>query len=253
MKLLAIDSSGLVASVALLCDDILVGEYTIHNKKTHSQTLLPMIADMLDMAEVDKHELTAIAVAAGPGSFTGLRIGASTAKGMAQALSIPIVPVSTLEGLAFGLMGAETLVCPIMDARRNQAYYGIYEVDGEKPVSLVPEGAEPIEVILEKLKELARPVTFLGDGVPVFRDRICEFFGEGSTRPASSEGLTEDGLPGKGSTARFASDAVRYQRASSIAALGRIFLQEGKEIPAEEFVPVYLRQSQAEREREAGK
>ena len=249
MKLLAIDSSGLVASVALLCDDILVGEYTIHNKKTHSQTLLPMIADMLDMAEVDKHDLTAIAVAAGPGSFTGLRIGASTAKGMAQALSIPIVPVSTLEGLAFGLQGVETLVCPIMDARRSQAYFGIYEVDGEKPVALVNEGAEPIEEILSKLRELDRPVTFLGDGVPVFRERICEFFGVKLSRTASPDGLAEEGLPGKGSTVRFASDAVRYLRASSIAALGRIVLREGKEIPAEEFTPVYLRQSQAERER----
>ena len=82
MKILAIDSSGLAATVALLCDGILTGEYTIHNKKTHSQTLLPMIHDMLQMAEVDVKELDGIAVAAGPGSFTGLRIGAATAKGL---------------------------------------------------------------------------------------------------------------------------------------------------------------------------
>ncbi|MBO5488494.1 MAG: tRNA (adenosine(37)-N6)-threonylcarbamoyltransferase complex dimerization subunit type 1 TsaB, partial [Eubacterium sp.] len=96
MKILAIDSSGLVASVALLDDDKLVGEYTIHNKKTHSQTLLPMIDAMLTMAEVPVEEVDMLAVAAGPGSFTGLRIGASTAKGLAQALAIPIVPVPTL-------------------------------------------------------------------------------------------------------------------------------------------------------------
>ena len=197
-----------------------------------------MIADMLAMAEVDKKELTAIAVAAGPGSFTGLRIGASTAKGMAQALDIPIVPVSTLEGLAYGLQGVETLVCPIMDARRSQAYYGIYEVDGVKPVSLVPEAAEPIEVILEQLFGYQRPVIFLGDGVPVFREWIEKFF-------------REKGVAEPDRMVRFASDAVRYQRASSIAALGRIFLEEDEHaaLPASEFAPVYLRQSQAERER----
>ena len=100
MKLLAIDSSGLVATVALLDGDILVGEYTIHNKKTHSQTLMPMISEMLSMAEVTPEELDAIAVSEGPGSFTGLRIGASVAKGLAWTLQIPIVPVSSLMGLA---------------------------------------------------------------------------------------------------------------------------------------------------------
>ena len=232
MKLLAIDSSGLVASVALMVDDILVGEYTIHNKKTHSQTLLPMIADMMEMAGVDKHELTAIAVAAGPGSFTGLRIGAATAKGLAQALEIPIVPVSTLEGLAYNLQGADVPVCPIMDARRSQVYYGIYDVSGELPVSIVPEGAEPITTVMDQVKELDKPVIFLGDGVPVFREQLGE--------------------------ARVASEAVRYQRASSVATLARQLLlkeQAGDDpeltrvsCPAAEFAPHYLRPSQAERE-----
>ena len=131
MNILGIDSSGLVASVALQSDDKLVGEYTIHNKKTHSQTLLPMIHDMLEMADVSVKELDAIAIASGPGSFTGLRIGAATAKGLGGALSIPLIAVPTLEGLAYNLAGAEALVCPIMDARRQQAYYGIYDVSKE--------------------------------------------------------------------------------------------------------------------------
>ena len=114
--------------MALQSDDKLVGEYTIHNKKTHSQTLLPMIHDMLEMADVSVKELDAIAIASGPGSFTGLRIGAATAKGLGGALSIPLIAVPTLEGLAYNLAGAEALVCPIMDARRQQAYYGIYDV-----------------------------------------------------------------------------------------------------------------------------
>ncbi len=241
MKLLSIDSSGLVAGVALLLDDVLVGEYTIHNKKTHSQTLLPMIADMLAMAEVDKHELTAIAVAAGPGSFTGLRIGAATAKGLAQALEIPVVPVSTLEGLAYNLQGIDCPVCPIMDARRSQAYYGIFDVSGTMPVTLSAEAAEPIEDVIEKVREIGKPTFFLGDGVPVFRERIIEALGE----YRSDSELSGTGL------ACFAGDAVRYQRASSLAALGRIYLEDGRQVAAHEFVPRYLRMSQAERERKS--
>lgn len=228
MKILAIDSSGLVATVALLCEDVLVGEYTIHNKKTHSQTLLPMIHDMLEMAEVDVKELDGIAVAAGPGSFTGLRIGASTAKGLAQALEIPIVAVPTLEGLAFNLEGAGDFVCPLMDARRNQAYYGIYDVSGERPRAVEEQAAAPVEDIVEKINELGREVIFIGDGVPVFREQLEQTV----TVPF-----------------RFGADSVRYQRASSVAALGRIYFGKNFQMKAKDFAPVYLRVSQAERER----
>ena len=227
MNVLAIDSSGLVATVALQCEDILVGEYTIHNKKTHSQTLLPMIRDMMEMAGMDITEIDAIAVAAGPGSFTELRIGASTAKGLAQALQIPIVSVPALEGLAYNLAGADSLVCPLMDARRNQAYYGIYDVSGEKPDVLSEQAAAPIEEVLEKVNNLGRPVIFIGDGVPVFREQF--------------EKVT---VPWK-----IGADSVRYQRASSIAALGMLFLKQGETMDAAAFAPIYLRMSQAERER----
>ena len=228
MKLLAIDSSGLVASVALLYDDILVGEYTIHNKKTHSQTLLPMIDELIRIADTDKHELDAIAVAAGPGSFTGLRIGAATAKGLAQALGIPIVPVSTLEGLSYNLQGSKDFVCPIMDARRSQVYACLYDVSDEEPRALIREDAYPIDELKEAvLKNKGDRVIFLGDGVPVYEDWLRD-------------------IPG----VVFASDAVRYQRASSVAALGRLYAEQGKAVPAKDFAPVYLRKSQAERERE---
>ena len=232
MKLLAIDSSGLVASVALMEDDILVGEYTIHNKKTHSQTLLPMIADMLKMSGIDKNDLDAIAVAAGPGSFTGLRIGAATAKGLAQGLGIPIVPISSLEGLAYNLQGLSNPVCPIMDARRGQVYSGIYDVSTSLPKALYEDGARPIEEVMEQVKTLGKPVTFVGDGVPVFKDRLIETLGS----------VDNDGL------AAFGNDAVRYQRASSIAILGKLYLADGREVAAHEFVPRYLRATQAERE-----
>ncbi len=127
MKVLGIDSSGLVASVAVVEDDILLAEYTVNYKKTHSQTLLPMLKEIGDMINLDLNSLDAIAIAAGPGSFTGLRIGSATAKGLGLALDKPIIPVPTVDGLAYDLWGTDKIVCPIMDARRNQVYTGIYE------------------------------------------------------------------------------------------------------------------------------
>ena len=247
INILAIDSSGLVASVAVLSDDVLVGEFTIHNKKTHSQTLLPMIDQLLTMAEVDKHELTAIAVAAGPGSFTGLRIGAATAKGLAQALDIPIIPVSTLQGLAYNMHGVSDLVCPIMDARRSQCYFCIYDVIGETPVPLCDEGAEPIDDIVDRLLAMKRQVVFLGDGVPVYKDRILERYHDWLAT-AADEGDVH--IVNTAGWITFADDAKRYQLASSVAALGRVLYRDGAAIPAADFTPVYLRKSQAERERE---
>ena len=126
MKILALDSSSLTASVAIVEDDITVAEYTVNYKKTHSQTLLPMLDEIVSMTEQDLNTLDAIAVASGPGSFTGLRIGSATVKGLAEALQKPIVPVPTVDGLAGNLYGTDKLVCPLMDARRGQTYSGLY-------------------------------------------------------------------------------------------------------------------------------
>ena len=117
MKVLGIDSSGMVASVAVVEDDILFAEYTVNYKKTHSQTLLSMLSEIGDMISLDLNSLDAIAVAAGPGSFTGLRIGSATAKGLGLALDKPIIPVPTVDGLAYDLWGTDKIVCPLMDAR----------------------------------------------------------------------------------------------------------------------------------------
>ena len=122
MKILAFDSSGLVASVAIVQDDNLIAEYTTNYKKTHSQTLLPMLDEIVKMTETDKESFDALAVAAGPGSFTGLRIGSATVKGLALAWNIPVIAVPTLEGLAYNMWGSSRLICPIMDARRKQVY-----------------------------------------------------------------------------------------------------------------------------------
>ena len=240
MRILALDSSGLVAGVAVVEDDNLLGEYTVNYKKTHSQTLLPMLDVVAKMIELDLNTIDAIAIAAGPGSFTGLRIGAATAKGLGQALNIPLVAVSSLEGLAYNLAGADALVCPIMDARRNQVYTGIYEFckaeaeAGSCEQQLVmhcvkDQCASPVDELVDELNSLGREVIFLGDGVPVYRKQITE----GMKVPFS-----------------FAPAANNRQRAASVASLGAIYYAQGKTVSAAEHEPEYLRKSQAERERE---
>ena len=167
MKILALDSSGLVASAAVAEDDCLLAEYTVNYKKTHSQTLLPMLEEIGKMIELDLKTVDAIAIASGPGSFTGLRIGSATAKGLGLALGRPLVEVPTLEGLAYNLCGTDRLVCPLMDARRSQVYTGVYEFvpAGHSWEMRTVEGqcAADISVILEKLNALGRAVVFLGE------------------------------------------------------------------------------------------
>lgn len=124
MKILGLDSSGLVASVAVVEDDNLLAEYTVNYKKTHSQTLLPMLDEIVKMIDLDLGTIDAIAIAGGPGSFTGLRIGSATAKGLGLALKKPLIQIPTVDGIAYNLYGSRDMVCPLMDARRNQTYTG---------------------------------------------------------------------------------------------------------------------------------
>lgn len=232
MKLLALDSSGLVASVALVEDDNLIAEYTIQYKKTHSQTLLPMLDEIRKMVELDLSTVDAIAVAAGPGSFTGLRIGSATAKGLALALEKPIVPVPTVDGLAYQMYGTDAVVCPIMDARRSQVYTGIYEFIYEKDVYgmhvIKEQCAVAFDTIAEQLNELNRKVIFLGDGVPVFRERMAEVMNVPYTLAPAHRSR---------------------QSAACIASLGSVYYAQGRMESGVEHAPEYLRLSQAERER----
>lgn len=229
MKILGIDSSGMVASAAVAADNTLVAEFTVNNKQTHSQTLLPMIDQVIQMSGIALQEIDAIAIAAGPGSFTGLRIGASTAKGLGLALDKPIVPVPTLEGMAYRLAGSNGLVCPMMDARRNQVYTGIYRVATDKLDVVADQKAVDVREILQELAEYQEPVIFLGDGVPVYQEVIAECCqGEYQLAPLH----------------------LSRQSAAAVAALGEIYYRQGKTETAQEHRPVYLRKSQAERERE---
>lgn len=201
MRILGIDSSGLVASVAVVEDDRLLAEYTVNYKKTHSQTLLPMLDEIVRMTELDLKTIDAIAVAAGPGSFTGLRIGSATAKGLGLALGTPLIAVPTVEALAYNLWGTDKRICPLMDARRNQVYTGIYAFYGEEMQTLEGQMAVGVEELAQKLNRMGREVIFLGDGVPVYRD------------------LLEQCVTVKHS---YAPAHLNKQRAGAVAALGMI-------------------------------
>lgn len=234
MKILALDSSGLVASVAVVEDDgvnsSLLAEYTVNYKKTHSQTLLPMLDEIARMIELDLNTIDAIAVAAGPGSFTGLRIGSATAKGLGLALDKPLVHVPTVDALAYNLYGTDRVICPLMDARRNQVYTGIYEFRNNELSVIEPQMAVGIDVIAGKLRALGREVVFLGDGVPVFRKALMEELMQGMDFS-------------------FAPAHLNKQRAGAVAALAVSYVRAGKIETAAEHRPDYLRPSQAERER----
>lgn len=228
------DSSGLVASVAVVeervGEEATVAEYTVNYKKTHSQTLLPMLDEVARMTEMDLNTIDAIAVAAGPGSFTGLRIGSATAKGLGLALQKPLVHVPTLHGLAYNLCGTDKVVCPIMDARRGQVYTGIYKFEGNELIVLEDQMAVSIEELGRRLGRYDEEIVFLGDGVPVFR-----------------ETLTECIMAGK--EISFAPAHLNRQRAASVGALGIRYYKAGRLESAAEHQPDYLRVSQAERER----
>ena len=228
MKILGLDSSGIVASVAVVQDDVLVAEYTVNYKKTHSQTLLPMLDEIVRMTEMDLNTIDAIAIAAGPGSFTGLRIGSATAKGLGLALRKPLIAVPTVEGLAYNLYDTEGLICPIMDARRKQVYTGLYQFEDHKLKVTEDQMAIPMEQMIEILNHYQKPVTFLGDGVPVFKEMIQENLKVPYT---------------------FAPAHVNKQRAAAVAALGMEYYRQDRIQTAEEHIPDYLRLSQAERER----
>ncbi len=229
MRILALDSSGLVASVAVLENGMLLAEYTVNYKKTHSETLLPMIDEVMRMLETDVAEIDAIAIAKGPGSFTGLRIGAATAKGLGLALKKPLVPVPTVDALACNLMGlTNDVIVPMMDARRQQVYTGIYRFENGSLKILHEQWPAAVEELTEILNAMQEPVTVLGDGVPVYRSLL-----EKQLRVPFTEAPAHQ----------------NRQRAASVAMLGMQYLKDGNTVSAEDFVPEYLRLSQAERER----
>lgn len=225
---MAIDSSGLVASVAVVEEDQTLAEYTVNYKKTHSQTLLPMLDEVVKMIELDLNTIDAIAVSGGPGSFTGLRIGSATAKGLGLALGKPLIHIPTLEGLAYNAYGWKNIICPIMDARRSQVYTGFYTFAEGGLRIMENQMAIEVEELIKRLNGWRQEVLFIGDGIPVYRERLDK----------------ELKIPHF-----YAPANMSRQRAASVGALGIKYFRQGKTETAMEHQPNYLRVSQAERER----
>ncbi|WP_026526828.1 tRNA (adenosine(37)-N6)-threonylcarbamoyltransferase complex dimerization subunit type 1 TsaB [Butyrivibrio sp. VCD2006] len=238
MKILALDTSGLVCTVAVMEDDRLLSEFSIQHKITHSELLLPMMEQIRDRIALDLNTIDAVAVSAGPGSFTGLRIGCATAKGLCLAMGKPMIAVPTLDAMAYQFYGSEYVICPMMDARRSQVYTGIYSFIPEKESeqtnemyftmkTIKPQSAMAVDEIAAELNGLGKTVILLGDGIPVYRDKLDEL-------------LKVNYI--------LAPAHMNRQRASALAALAEVYFREGKTVDADSFSPEYLRSSQAERE-----
>ncbi len=225
MKILSVDTSSNVASVAITDDEKLICEITVNTKKTHSQTLMPMIDSALKQSELEISDIDLIVSANGPGSFTGLRIGVSAVKGIAHAANIPVVGVSILEAMAYNLAFCEYIISPIMDARRNQVYNALYEWENDELAEIEEPRALSIEELTKELLEMDKKVVFLGDGVSVHKEFIKEKMGD---------------------MAVFAPVSASEQRASGLAAAAK----NKKAVSCYELAPIYLRKPQAERELE---
>lgn len=226
MLILAIESTAKAASAALCRDGELLSQSFQRSGLTHSRTLLPMIEDMLKNTETPKSAVDAVAVACGPGSFTGVRIGVSTAKGLCWGLDKPAIGVSTLEAMAWlgQCAGEGTVVCPAMDARRSQVYNALFEIRGGAVCRLCPDRALSADDLAKELEAMDRPVWVLGDGW-----QVC------------SQALTEAGV-----SHTVAPELLRWQNAWGVAMAAR----DKTPCAAEDLLPSYLRLSQAERERQ---
>lgn len=225
MLTLAFESSAKAASVALVRDGSLISQYSQCSGLTHSRTLLPMAEDLLKNAELTLQDVDLFAVAHGPGSFTGIRIGVSTVKGLAWATDKPCVGVSTLEAMAWHGLAAGGFVCPVMDARRSQVYNALFEIRDGAPVRLTGDRPISLQELAEEVRGLQAPVFLVGDGAEL----TARFF--------AAQGIPFTPAP----------ENLRWQSAWGVAMAAR------GQTPgnADSLLPVYLRLSQAERERQA--
>lgn len=226
MTILAIDSSAKAASVCIANEEKIIGEFFINTSLTHSQTLMPMTERLLKNTKMTIDEVDAIAVNAGPGSFTGVRIGVAAAKGLAFPKNLPCVSVSTLESMAYNLLGTDCVVCAVMDARCSQVYNAMFRIKGETVERLTDDRALSLSDLLLEFKQTDERILIVGDGAEI----------------------TYDFLKNEASNAVLAPKNRRTQTASSVALAAFQKLFEGKTQTAAELMPVYLRLPQAQRE-----
>ncbi len=226
MKILAIDSSAFPASAAITEDDRIIAEFYIHTKFTHSQTLMPMISSVLDMAQIKIADIDLVAATKGPGSFTGVRIGVASAKGIAMPTDIPCCGISALEAIAYNFCGDsdDKLICASMDARVGQVYNAIFRVCGGKIERITPDRVIMVSALAEEMKAYSEKVYLSGDGAELCAKAFTE--------------LNCVVVP----------ENLRYQRASSVAFAAKVHKDEGDTCAAGELQPLYLQIPQATRE-----
>ena len=229
MKILAFESSAKAASAALLCDGMLLAEYTQNSGQTHSRTLMQIAEDMVKNCDLTAQDIDAVAVAAGPGSFTGVRIGVAAAKGFAWGRQLPLYGVSTLEAMAFGAAVAEGVYCACMDARRDQLYNALFCLKNGEFSRLCEDRALAVSELAEELSQMQEPIWLVGDGAKLCFDALHESL----------------------SQLRLLPEHLRQQKAAGVALCAQRMADAGADGDAKTLAPSYLRLSQAERERNA--
>lgn len=235
MKILSLDSTSVTASAAITENGKTLAENFINNGLTHSQTLMPLVEKTLVDSGVSIKDIDLFAVTNGPGSFTGVRIGIASVKGMADALNKPCFAVSTLEAIAEPLKNEDVIACAVMDARCNQVYTAIFE-NGNR---ICEDKAVLIDELGEELKQYNKKIVFIGDGAALCYEKLCR--GGSLCPPASETAILNN--------AELASESIRYIHASSIGRLAEDKINQGESLTdSAKLVPFYLRLPQAERE-----
>lgn len=226
MKILAIDTSATAASVAICEENKLIGEFFINTALTHSQTLMPMTEQLLKSTGLSLNDIDAFAINAGPGSFTGVRIGVSAVKGLCFANNLPCISVSTLQSMAYNMLGSECIVCAVMDARCSQVYNAMFKVKGNTVERLTDDRAISLSELKLEIERYSEKIVLVGDGAEI----------------------TERFFNKEFDNVELASISNRAQKASSTAIAGFEKLKSGETMSCEQLMPVYLRLPQAQRE-----
>ncbi|MFZ3090404.1 MAG: tRNA (adenosine(37)-N6)-threonylcarbamoyltransferase complex dimerization subunit type 1 TsaB [Nitrospirota bacterium] len=223
MKVLGIDTATMMGSIGLIDDEGAIAEYSLNIRATHSERLMPAIDRLLKDSGIMPKDIDGFAVSIGPGSFTGLRIGLATVKGFAMGCNKPVAAVSTLEALAFNLAYAEYLICPILDARRNEVYSALFKSDGKGGMKrLVQDMAIDMQTFLREYDE---DIIFLGDAVDIYRERILDILKD---------------------RAHFAPKNRNMPSGVSVAELGLKKIRDGKAVDPSGLAPFYIRRPEAE-------
>jgi len=226
MKILSIESASVTASCAVSQGKEILGEYSLNHKKTHSEKLMPLIEDLMNDMDLKISDIDYIAISRGPGSYTGLRIGAAIGKSLAYAGGIDVISVPTLKSLAANIYHTDKLIVPVMDARGGRIYTGIYKWENGQCIDVMKQFASNIDELLEMLDAYREPIIFNGDGSVNYKEIIQDKLKE---------------------RAVFAPERFNYLSAATLAALAYPMALRGEVVKAKDFKPEYLRVSQAER------